>query len=214
MSTTVGGRISSYAGECRSIAKAVSARSSRRARTPVEREHRSGQLRPALHVEDLERLADLPMRHPLVCESLGLRPPETLPRPPPADLDIVLLTQPVRCVVGGNVGQEEQARAHLLLQRLRFGRSSPFLASESAAAGAELVRAHVVAVPFGLSHLLRDCLDLGPQVLGSLDLGPPCLVRRDDGVHFRRLDAAPRQRGLDRVGILAQRLDIDHSCSK
>ena len=76
---------------------------------PVEREHRAGQLGPALHVEDAELGADLPVGHPLGLAVGGSR------GRPDADDDVVLGAVAVGGVVGREVGEVEQRLAHRLL---------------------------------------------------------------------------------------------------
>ena len=104
------------------MANAVSAAEQPCPRAPVEREHRAGQPRPPLHVEDLQRLADLPVRRVLVVEPFRLRPPEVLAGPPPADLHVVLLARPRRRLLGRDVREVEQPGAHSLGGRIGLGR--------------------------------------------------------------------------------------------
>ncbi len=185
-----------------------------RARPAVEREHGAGQPCPAFHVEQLQGLADLPVRHLLVVRPARLGTPEVLPRPPPADLDVVVLALPVGRVLGWDVGEEEQSDAHLLLRRVGLGGGRALVCTEGATAGAELGGLGVVALLLGLPDLTRELLDLRPHRLRA----PHPLQANHVGpyhrVHLRRLHAAPSQRSLHPVGILTQHPDIDHPCSK
>ena len=98
-----------------------------RPRPAVEGEHGAGEARAALHVEDLQRLPDLPVRDLLVLQPSGFRPPEVLAGPPPADLHVVVLAGPVRRVLGRDVGEVEQSGPDLLAQHvgLRPPRRAP-----------------------------------------------------------------------------------------
>ena len=147
-------------------------------------------------------------------EPFGFGPPQVLPRPPAADLDVVLLVQPVRRVVGRNVGQIEQPGAHPLTQLVRFRRSRPLLLPQGTAARPEIVRLDLVTGLAGRADLAGQFLHLGALRFGASQLGPVLDVGGDHGVDLGRLDPAARQRGLDGGGIVAQQADIDHSASK
>ena len=101
-------------------------------RAPVEGEHGPGQPRAALHVEDLQRLADLPVRDLLVRRPFGRRPPGVLPRPPPADFHVVVLAQAVRRVLRRDVGQVEQPGLALLQQLVGPGGRGALVLAEPA----------------------------------------------------------------------------------
>ena len=102
----------------------------------------------------------------------------------------------------------------LLLGRVGLGRRGALVLAQLPAPRAELLGPRLVARLLGLADLARELLDLGPHVLEAGAGGPARHVGLEHGVHLGRLDAAPGQRGLDPVGIVTQRPDIDHSCSK
>ena len=122
-------------------------------RSPVQREHGAGQPRAAFHVEDLQRLADLPVRHLLVLEPLRLGPSDILSGPPATKLDVVFLAQPVRSVVRRDVREIEEAGTHSLLCRVGIRRSCALLLPDSQALGPQLLCPGLVARLFGLPDL-------------------------------------------------------------
>ena len=102
-------------------------------RTAVEGEHRPGQACPALHVEDLQRLTDLPVRDVVMLGPPGVGPTLVLPGPPAAEFHVVGLARPVRRVVCRQVGKIEQPRADLLRQDIGLRRGDALLCAEFAA---------------------------------------------------------------------------------
>ena len=102
----------------------------------------------------------------------------------------------------------------LLQEVLGLGGRDPLVVAQLTAAPAEFGDPGLVARLLGLPHQAREFLDLGPHVLGHTQPRAPRRVGLEDGVDLGRLDAAPGQRGLDRVGLSTEHPDIDHSCSK
>ena len=84
---------------------------------------------------------------------LGLRPPGVLPRPPPAEFHVVVLTPPVGRIVRRDVGEVEQPGLPPLQQRLGLGGSHPLLFAQLPAARAQLGGPGLVTGLLGLPHL-------------------------------------------------------------
>ena len=126
---------------------------------PVEREHRSGELGPALHVEDAEGGAHLPVGDPLV---LGVGPAVLGPAP---DGEVVLGAGAVGGVVGREVGQPQKTVAHLGLAGLGLGTEGRLLVASRPALVGQAGGGGVVVGPLGLGHLTGQVLHRGPQVV-------------------------------------------------
>ena len=132
----------------------------------VEGEHRAGQPGAAGHVEQAERLAHLPVGHPLVVGGdRGSGWPSLGARPPSPHHHVVLGPGPVGRVLRRQVGQVEEGRAHLLAQVVgRGGRRSLVGPSRRLSPASSSARAAVPGLA-GLAHLPGDRLHLGPQRL-------------------------------------------------
>ena len=186
-----------------------------RTRATVEGEHGAGEPRAALHVEHLEGLADLPVRDLLVLEPSGLRPPEVLPGPPAADLHVVLVARAVRRVRRRDVGQVEQARPDPLRRCVGRARRRALVLAERAGSAPATRSARASSPAFLAWPTWRDSSFTSARNASERDLGLAVLhVGGQHRVDLPRLHPAASQRRLHPVGVLPQRPDIDHPCSK
>ena len=136
--TNDGGRISSNASALRSSASWHSALPSVAPGAAQHREHRAGDLRGALVVEDAESGGGLPVRHPLV---LG----ERLGEERPFDDGVVVAASTVGRLGVRQVGDHEQVVAQGGAHRVVLGGEDPFLIAERPALGLERLGSRDVA---------------------------------------------------------------------
>ncbi len=119
-----------------------------------EGEHRAGQLGAALHVQQAELRADLPVRHPL---PLGVRRRGLRPG---AGHHVVLGTAAVGRVLRGQVGEDQQGLAYLVLGGVGHPAERPLLVAESAALGGQPLGGDCVTRLVGRADLLGERLHL------------------------------------------------------
>ncbi len=173
-------------------------------RSPVEREHRSRELGAALHVQDAEGFTDVPVRDPLVL-GVGARYVR-----PAADGAVVLGTDAVGGVGGGQVGQPEQAIADFGLGAVSLGTELRDLGTELAALIGEADDEAVVTGAAGLGHLAGEVLHPGPELVApSHGVSGPG-VGIEQAVELGRVDGAPCQRRFHGGRILPGQTDVDH----
>jgi hypothetical protein len=172
----------------------------------VHREHRPGDLRGPLGVEQAELLADVPVGHPLVVAerarvvALG------------AEHDVVGLAGAVGGVDRGQVGRAQQQVLHLRGQRAGLPVEHLLLVAERAALGHEGLSAVGVTRAAQPPDVLGDRLDARPDLIALRAHGPLAGVEGEELVdHRRHLRAAPGQPGARGVGIGTESLEVQHA---
>ena len=171
----------------------------------VEREHRTRELGAALHVEDAEGRADLPVGHPLV---LGVGP-------------AARRASGGRSRLSSGPAPSGASAAGRLGSHSRRSRTSAWAASASAPSGGLLVAERpalvgqaggqaVVAGAPGLGHLARQVLHPGPELVAPPDgvAGPGVGVEQGVDLGRRRRPRRPRAAFTASGSSLARRMSI------
>ena len=183
--------------------------------TPVQGEHRARETGPALHVEELERLADLPVRDLLVARPGGFGRPDVDAGPPATDLDVVGFTGAGRRILVGDVRKVKEPISDLLSVDVGLNRRRTLVVAVARrlCSLSWVARASSPGL-LGGAHLAAQRLDLGPDRFGVREAGPVGHIGVDDLIDLRFCHPATSQGSLDRIGILAEKTNIDHACSK
>ena len=173
----------------------------------VEREHRPGELGAPLHVEEAERLADLPVRHPLVLGRTRAAAPR---RPCPGhhrrSSTLSSGPAPSGASSAGQVGQVAAAPARSSLGgRVDLGAAARSSSPSAPALGRQLVgRGRRRLARRASPDLARERPSPGPAASPGVPGAPAGLgVERGHPVDLGRIDAPSGQRRLHRVGVLA-----------
>ena len=172
----------------------------------LHREHRTGDLRGALVVEDPERVGSLPVRDPLV---VGIRV-EQADRT--GDERVVVVARTVGRIGVRQVGdaQQQVAQGGIDLVVLRGERT--FAVAEGSTLGLQCLGAVDVAGPAERSDLFRDDVDPGPDRIALLGDRAQPLVESGGVAHVveQRRAVTAGERGLDHRQVGAQEPLVDH----
>ena len=180
--------------------------SERRTGTSLHGEHRRCDLGGPLAVEDSEFGRCLPVRNPLVIGERGRHLQRTL------DERVLVVTGSVGCIGMRQIGDAQQHFTKFGLDLVGLGGQSVLFGTEVATLGLRRVGRRLIARPLGLTHGLRQFVDLGTNRVATRGDLTGLNVECDGDVElFDEIGLATAgESRTNPVGVATEKPNIDH----